>query len=273
MESIWNNDFYRKQPALAWVYKLDMSNYYTGDDEGKINTKILSNAIIDISVGKRSSEYADVYYGGIASKVFTRAQNPDTVTIKFSENKDYDVTTVLENMYNLENFNQLYPTENELMYNTAPTEGPHKLIVNIYNPVELAENTEKPMHQYIFYNARLVTLDEIQYSYESTEAITRTATFVYNYMVFKNKSMIEADETAIATAINSQKKKEELAETRKERAAAYADKLSSNNATNLNAVGVIYQPGVSPSPNYASTGATQRVTGRMSRGPEGGPRR
>ncbi len=220
MESIWNNDFYRKQPALAWVYKLDMSNYYTGNDEGKINTKILSNAIIDISVGKRSSEYADVYYGGIASKVFTRAQNPDTVTIKFSENKDYDVTTVLENMYNLENFNQLYPTENELMYNTAPTEGPHphKLIVNIYNPVELAENTEKPMRQYIFYNARLVTLDEIQYSYESTETITRTATFVYNYMVFKNKSMIEADEAA-------------------------------------------------------STGATQRATGRMSRGPEGGPRR
>jgi len=270
MESIWNNDFYRKQPALAWVYKLDMSNYYTGNDEGIVNTKILSNAIIDISVGKRSSEYAEVYYGGIASKVFTRAQNPDTVTIKFSENKDYDVTTVLENMYNLENFNQLYPTENELIYN-EPTEGTHTLIVNVYNPVELAENTETPMHQYIFYQARIVSLDEIQYSYESTEAITRTATFVYNYMLFKNKSMIEAEKAGLIAASNSKDKKEELARTRKERAKAYGDKLAGGNATNLNAVGVFYQPGINPSPNYASKGSTPKATGRY-RGPQGGPR-
>lgn len=267
MESIWNNDFYRKQPALAWVYKLNMSEYYTGNDENKVNTKILTNAIIDISVGKRSSEYADVYYGGIASKVFTRAQNPDTVTIKFNENKDYDVTTVLENMYNLDNFNQLYPTDNGLDYNAAPIEGPHKLIVNIYNPVKLAENTENPMHQYIFYQARLVSLDEIQYSYESTEAVTRSATFVYNYMVFKNASMFDAEEKARRSRL----KKEELALTRKERAESYVDRLANGHSTNLNAVGVIQQPGINPSPNYASTGATPKATGQY-RDPQGGPR-
>ena len=115
MRSIWNNNFYTKQPALSWVYRLDMS-CYTGRGANDVITKtdgeLLSEAIIGVSLGKRESEFVPVYFGGVESKVFTRAKTSDSFTIKFSEDKLFSVTNIFEKLYNYENMNQEYPETN-----------------------------------------------------------------------------------------------------------------------------------------------------------------
>ena len=104
MESIWNNTFYNNHPALGWVYKLNLSKYASGAFYDKIKT--LEQAVVDVQVGKRESEYTSVFYGGLEFKKFTRANNTNNFTIKFNEDKKYTITSILEDLYNRDNLNQ-----------------------------------------------------------------------------------------------------------------------------------------------------------------------
>lgn len=214
MKSIWNNTFYTAQPALSWVYRLDMTNYIkslsSNEDFLKEQvTDLLSEAIISVSLGKRESEFAPVYYGGVESKVFTRAKTSDSFTIKFSENKYFDVTSIFEKLYNFENMNQNYPfssnTEgnaNNVKYNDNITEeqqytnfNSRIIKIQIFDPNLLPDDSKwdpegsprSPVAEMEFYGCKIASLSDIEFSYESTEVINRDVTFFYNYMLFKKK--------------------------------------------------------------------------------------
>ena len=104
MKSIWNNTFYNNQPALGWVFDISFDEYYEGDNEKTVaGLYKFSQAAVDITIGKRESEYTSVYYGGVEFKKFTRAQNTGTFTIKFNEDKFYTITSILESIYNKDN--------------------------------------------------------------------------------------------------------------------------------------------------------------------------
>ena len=207
MQSIWNNDFYDTQPALSWVYKLNMSEYYDAKfvKDFKLNT--LTDAIISVSLGKRESEFASVFYGGVESKVFTRAKTADSFTVKFNEDKFFTVTRVLESIYNHDNLNQQYPSStgvDEVLYNTetvsrdSAPKGARKIIINAYDPNAMPKDDlneiNRPVFRLIFHGCRIVSLGEIEFSYESTESIVRDCTFVYNYMQIMNKDDLVAEE-------------------------------------------------------------------------------
>lgn len=200
MRSIWNNNFYYTQPALSWVYRLDMS-CYTGRGENDPLTKkdgdILSEAIIGVSLGKRESEFVPVYFGGVESKVFTRAKTSDSFTIKFSEDKNFTITSIFENLYNYENMNQYYPESNagDKVYNSYSvnrddyTDINSRIIaIKIFDPNSLPTNEYRADDGLIatlkFYGCKLASLNDMEFSYESTESITRDVTFFYNYMKF-----------------------------------------------------------------------------------------
>ena len=74
MKSIWNNTFYQNQPALGWTFDISFDEYYEGDNnENGMGLDRLAMAAVDISIGKRESEYTSVYYGGVEFKKMTRA--------------------------------------------------------------------------------------------------------------------------------------------------------------------------------------------------------
>lgn len=214
MKSIWDNTFYREQPALSWVYRLDMTNYIraTSTDKDFLTEKdadTLSEAIISVSLGKRESEFAPVYYGGVESKVFTRAKTSDSFTIKFSENKYFDVTNIFEKLYNFENMNQNYPfssnvegNNNNTKYNENITEeqeytnfNSRIIKIQLFDPNLLPDDSKweaegsarSPVIEMEFHGCKIASLSDIELSYESTEAITRDVTFFYNYMIFNRK--------------------------------------------------------------------------------------
>lgn len=192
MRSIWNNNFYKTQPALSWIYRLDMSNFgepITDDDK-----KELSEAIISVSLGKRESEFVPVYFGGVESKIFTRAKTSDSFTIKFSENKDFSITDTFEYLYNYENMNQDYPESDRgnSSYNYHSTQNEEYSSINsriitikIYDPNGLPSVDaidDGLIAKLSFYGCKIASIGDIEFSYESTEAITRDITFFYNYM-------------------------------------------------------------------------------------------
>lgn len=202
MDSIWSNNFYKSSPALCWVFKVSFEQYFGGSVDGfPIEyMDILSRAMTDIQVGKRESEYTSVYYGGLEFKKFTRAINSNNFTIKFNENKYYKVTEILEKIYNKNNMNQNYPesdgSDNDNKpYNTKrnlSNDISYKIIVKMYDPNRLANDIPRhgqeinPMARYEFFGCQLVSLDDFTLSYDSNESVTRSATFVYDYMKFTN---------------------------------------------------------------------------------------
>ena len=210
MESIWNNTFYNNHPALSWVYLMNMSEYGGANTYEKFS--VLEKAIVDIQVGKRESEYTSVYYGGLEFKKFTRANNTNNFTVKFNEDKHYSVTKALEYLYNCDNLNQDYPLNEEAPYNDplfSTQNEPKSRIIKVYgfDPNLLSvqvPNNENPMPsiEYTFYDCHIISLDDINYSYESIDTVTRSATFVYSFMRFTSSDMkkttTEADTAAEA---------------------------------------------------------------------------
>lgn len=204
MDSIWSNTFYKSSPALSWVFKVSFSEYFGGGETSfpEEYMDILSRAMVDIQVGKRESEYTSVYYGGLEFKKLTRAINTNNFTIKFNENKYYKVTEILERIYNKNNMNQDYPesdgSENDNKpYNTRQgisenTGISYKIVVKVFDPNRVSNDVTKhgnelnPIGRYEFFGCQLVSLDDFTLSYESNESVTRSATFVYDYMKFTN---------------------------------------------------------------------------------------
>lgn len=188
MKSIWNNTFYNNQPALGWVFDISFDEYYEGDNEKTVaGLYKFSQAAVDITIGKRESEYTSVYYGGVEFKKFTRAQNTGTFTIKFNEDKFYTITSILESIYNKDNLNQNYFDAGNQVYNWSEY-APRKMVVNMYDPNTIHRDSN-PVVGYEFYNCRIMSIDDINFSYESTDSITRSVTFVYDYMKFRNYRM------------------------------------------------------------------------------------
>lgn len=220
MKSIWNNTFYNTQPALAWTFELSFDEYYEGDNnENAAGLNRFAQAAVDISVGKRESEYASVFYGGVEFKKLTRAQNTGTFTIKFNEDKFYTITGILENIYNNDNLNQNYFDAGTHVYNW-PTIGTRKIVVKMYDPNTMHVDPN-PVVSYEFYNCHIMSIDDASLSYESSDTITRSVTFVYDYMKYrdfraeaaKEQRQKEAEEKAKKSA----EKKAELAANRKDR--------------------------------------------------------
>jgi len=220
MKSIWNNTFYNTQPALGWTFDISFDEYYDGDTSNNtIGLNRLAQAAVDITIGKRESEYTSVYYAGVEFKKLTRAQNSGTFTIKFNEDKFYTITGILENIYNNDNLNQNYFDAGSHVYNW-PTIGTRKIVVNMYDP-NVLHSDPNAVVGYEFYNCRIMTIDDANFSYESTDTITRAVTFVYDYMKYrdyrseavKEQRHKEAEEKAKKSA----EKKLEAAATRNDR--------------------------------------------------------
>lgn len=238
MKSIWNNTFYQNQPALGWTFDISFDEYYEGDNnENGMGLDRLAMAAVDISIGKRESEYTSIYYGGVEFKKMTRAQNTGTFTIKFNEDKFYTITGILENIYNNDNLSQTYFDAGTHVYNW-PIIGQRKVVVSMYDPNTIHRDPN-PVVKYEFYNCRIMSIDEVPFSYESTESITRSVTFVYDYMKYNDvRALAIRQKQAEEWAEKERQRKEALKERAKEhaRTRGVLGMINANNAAWENAM-------------------------------------
>lgn len=201
MESIWNNTFYNTPPALAWTFIVDFSNLIKFDISSndikndwisRLNT--LSKAVVSINAGKREAEAVDLNYGGMSFKVITRDNNTGTLDITFNEDTKYTITEILQLLYNLFARHQYYPksdgTENDYKYNGQQDllrADNRSIVIRAYNSGNLNIKDEKNIvKEFIFVGCQLQGIDEFEFSYESTDTITRSASFLYDYMYVRN---------------------------------------------------------------------------------------
>ena len=218
IRSIWDNDFYNTPPALAWTFKINFSDfvgfnilndahypvkYITNGD-----MDILSKAAVSISVGERKIESTDLFYGGLSFKKLTRVDNGGQFPVRFNENSGYDVTNILEKLYSVFGNSKKYffdnneetpvPYAREMISDDTITEINeqddrnyvnlrHGIIsVQIFDPQITLNNNEPEScyKQYKFYNCQYIGTEGIEFSYESTDTITRNATFIYDWMEY-----------------------------------------------------------------------------------------
>lgn len=219
MESIWSNTFYDTPPALSWTFKANFSQLFPPmpvavmNNEGAENaiaehlaknhpnsiySNILSNAVVSVSVGKREANATDVYYAGLQFKKITRVNNTGTLSFTFNENENYDVTSVLEYIYDRDAMNQKYTTY-DISYRNADQYIPKIIIKTYYSSLisgvtDDEKETEKlegledldnlnTAKTYTFYGCVLQDIDTFELSYDSKGNITRQAVFMYNYMI------------------------------------------------------------------------------------------
>lgn len=204
MESIWNNTFYNTAPALSWTYKVDFTNLFGKSffESQKVYTdynnylKILGQAVVSVNVGQRESEAVDVNYGGVTFKKITRANNTGNLDFTFNEDNRYTVTTILQKIYEIFSMKQYYPEsvgeendfhpyndQSKLIKNAAS----RLIIVRCYNSGNLdTQKAQTITKEYKFYGCQLQGMDDFELSYESAEAITRSASFLYDYMIVED---------------------------------------------------------------------------------------
>lgn len=218
--SIWDNDFYALPPALSWTFKIVFNDFmeYKASALGWALTlddmETLNKAATSISIGERKIEQADLYYGGLSFKQLTRVENTGTFTVKFNEDQQYTITTILEKIYSIYGNDKRYffntggtGSSYPYMGNITPTTSDittgenaaiganlrHNIIsVKIFipqrtlndNPNDYSDTPTGFYKQYKFYNCKFVGVENIDYSYESSDTITRSAVFVYDWMEF-----------------------------------------------------------------------------------------
>ena len=222
LRSIWDNNFYNNPPALSWTYKLvfdDLVNFSTKNTNNEIinvitndDMQLLNKAATSVVIGERKVESTDIPYGGLNFKFLTRVENTGTFTVKFNEDNKLSVTNILETLYSLYGNNKFYymnsinintPYANDMRHvdvsdstTICDVNTKHNIIsVKIFNSDCLNDNQSTYNYkQYKFYNCKLIGIESIEYNYESTDTITRNATFVYDWLeynqVYDNKEVI-----------------------------------------------------------------------------------
>lgn len=207
LRSIWDNNFYNTPPALSWTYKLvfdDFVNFSTKNVNGDIVNLVtaehmasLNKAAVSINIGERKVENTEVYYGGLNFKVLTRVDNTGSFTVKFNEDSNLTITSILETLYSLYGNNKFYymntmntntPYANDMRHSDEVYDvntGHNIISAKIFNPNCLNDNKESVNYRhYKFYNCKLIGIESIEYSYDSTDTITRNATFMYDWMEY-----------------------------------------------------------------------------------------
>lgn len=178
----------------------------------------LTQAAVSISIGERKLENYELYYGGLSFKRISRVDNGGTFSVTFNEDSHYTITSILEKLYDCfgnsknyffdsQNTAYAYNMLNEVNY-LIDDYGSLKDVENInlrHNIISVQivdpnyttkegdkeikhgiglEDDESHYKQYKFFNCQFLGLESIDLSYESTDTITRTATFMYDWMEF-----------------------------------------------------------------------------------------
>lgn len=198
MLNIWQNTFYYTPPALAWMYKGVFNDFCDWDSlkENKEGYKTLNNAIVSLTIPDRETQVESIFYGGMEFPQYTRANNAGSFTIKFNENSLYEVSHILEELYNKFSYNaNLYPKSSGnssessgYEYRMPNNTDKEKIRIDIFKYAGLNNSNTNNCKEsdfcksILFEGCKIIKLDGFELSYESEESITRSVSFSFNHM-------------------------------------------------------------------------------------------
>lgn len=195
IKSIWDNDFYNKPPLPKWSFIVDFGSFVK--DSSYAPT--LQKAIVSCQWGKRETSIVKTYYAGVEANFPGRVQNTGELNITFNENEDMQISRILDELFNGECSNDRYFTgKGNYTYNKTFNKTGRTITLIAIKPdtktevnAEHAENEAAVVNKagsVSFHNCILTSIDEVEFSYDSTdETVQRVARISYDYM-FDNRT-------------------------------------------------------------------------------------
>lgn len=208
INNIFHNSFYQNDPVAHWSFSIDFipavqlqNNNLNLYESGQILTK----AVIAASVPDRNVKSTVSHYKGMTIELAARAKTAGTLSMSFAENNEFQVSTVLNDLYQfarsdtyferIDNFIENLTTEEQVekytqllrAYRQAIPDGAHlyNILVKMYKMKDVQafgdDILEVPTFVYYFVGCDLQTVKPIDFNYDNDKPIDVQCDWLYQY--------------------------------------------------------------------------------------------
>ena len=205
---IFHNSFYQNDPVAHWSFSIDFipsvklqNNNLNLYESGQILTK----AVIAASVPDRNVKSTVSHYKGMTIELPARAKTAGTLSMRFAENEEFEVSTVLNQLYQfarsdtyferIDNIIENLQTEEQIAqytqllraYRHAIPDSGHlyNILVKVYKMKDAQafseDNESAPSFVYFFVGCDLQTVDKIDLDYDNDKPIDVSCVWLYQY--------------------------------------------------------------------------------------------
>lgn len=205
---IFHNSFYQNDPVAHWSFSIDFipavqlqNNNLNLYESGQILTK----AVIAASVPDRNVKSTVSHYKGMTIELAARAKTAGTLPMIFAENNEFQVSTVLNDLYQfarsdtyferIDNFIENLTTEEQVekytqllrAYRQAIPDGAHlyNILVKMYKMKDVQAFSEDilevPTFVYYFVGCDLQTVKSIDFNYDNDKPVDIQCDWLYQY--------------------------------------------------------------------------------------------
>lgn len=191
ISSIWDNSFYNVAPQPKWLFEVDFESFFSNTDGyDQTDANRMSMAVTNCKWGQREVSVVKTYFAGVEANFPGRVMNAGELSFKFNENSSLGVSQMLEREYGKMISSQEYFRNDDRSYSENSFSKIDKIIkVKILKPNEnlaINDNVAEYSAEIEFHNCWIKSIEGEDMSYDETdEAVTRTAVFSYDYMLFK----------------------------------------------------------------------------------------
>lgn len=205
---IFHNSFYQTDPVAHWSFSIDFipavqlqNNNFNLYESGQILTK----AVIAANVPDRNVKSTVSHYKGMTIELPARAKTAGTLSMSFAENDKFQVSTVLNDLYQfarsdtyferIDNFIENLTTEEQVekytqllrAYRRAIPDGGHlyNILVKMYKMKDVQAFSEDvlevPTFVYYFVGCDLQTVKPIDFNYDNDKPVDIQCDWLYQY--------------------------------------------------------------------------------------------
>lgn len=205
---IFHNSFYQNEPVAHWSFSIDfipavqlLNNNINLYEIGQTLTK----AVIAANVPDRNVKSTVSHYKGMTIELPARAKTAGTLAMRFAENEEFEVSTILNQLYQfarsdtyferIDNILENLSSEEEIVkytqllraYRQAIPDSGHlyNILVKMYKMKDAQafseDNESVPSFVYFFVGCDLQTVDKIDFDYDNDKPIDVSCVWLYQY--------------------------------------------------------------------------------------------
>lgn len=205
---IFHNSFYQNDPVAHWSFSIDFIpsvKLQNSNINLYANGQTLTKAVIAASVPDRNVKSTVSHYKGMTIELPARAKTAGTLAMRFAENEEFEVSTILNQLYQfarsdtyferIDNILENLSSEEEIAkytqllraYRQAIPDSGHlyNILVKMYKMKDAQafseDNESVPSFVYFFVGCDLQTVDKIDFDYDNDKPIDVSCVWLYQY--------------------------------------------------------------------------------------------
>jgi len=205
---IFHNSFYQNDPVAHWSFSIDFIpsvKLQNSNINLYANGQTLTKAVIAASVPDRNVKSTVSHYKGMTIELPARAKTAGTLAMRFAENEEFEVSTILNQLYQfarsdtyferIDNILENLSSEEEIVkytqllraYRQAIPDSGHlyNILVKMYKMKDAQafseDNESVPSFVYFFVGCDLQTVDKIDFDYDNDKPIDVSCVWLYQY--------------------------------------------------------------------------------------------